>query len=158
MFDILSENKVYPSLLPCHEYKVHTKFFLDVLEGNKTYELRKNDRKVMPQIGNLINLCEYDLDSKAYTGRVVSRIVTHILFDYPGLEKDYFIMGLNSLEGSDIFGTSKVNLCKSLGKSDNPILENNHFVVAANKIEKLMSLYISGNKLEKGKFFFLSLD
>lgn len=73
-----------------HELKILPKYFKDVVDGYKKFELRKNDRDF--QIGDSLLLKEFDGD---YTGESIQVVITYILFggDY-GLDKDYVILGI----------------------------------------------------------------
>jgi hypothetical protein len=69
-----------------HDLKIYPEYFAAVLDGRKTFEIRKNDRDY--QAGDLVTLREWDpnlLDrmgdsfgENAYTGRQVVRRVTYI--------------------------------------------------------------------------------
>lgn len=86
-----------------HELKLSTKYFKDVKEKIKTFELRKNDRNF--QVGDTLILKEYyqgDTDYENgiytpphYTNNQVVRKVTYMLEggNY-GLEKGYVILGI----------------------------------------------------------------
>lgn len=74
-----------------HELKILPKYFKDVVDGDKNFELRKNDRNF--KIGDSLMLKEFD--NGAYTGDSVQVVVTYILVggEY-GLDKDYVILGI----------------------------------------------------------------
>lgn len=73
-----------------HELKILPKYFKDVVDGYKKFELRKNDRDF--QIGDSLLLKEFDGD---YTGDSVQVVITYIFQggEY-GLDKDYVILGI----------------------------------------------------------------
>lgn len=73
-----------------HELKILPKYYKDVAEGRKKFELRKNDRDF--QIGDLLLLREFDGD---YTGNKIYVGIIYILKggEY-GLDKDYVILGI----------------------------------------------------------------
>ena len=48
-----------------HELKIHPDFFKSVISGEKTFEIRKNDRPF--KVGDMLALNEWDWN--AYTGR-----------------------------------------------------------------------------------------
>lgn len=90
-----------------HELKIKHKYFVDVVEGKKTFELRKNDRDY--QVDDLIHFTrdlsegnvfdlEDRLDDNYYIGNVY--LITYILKDVQeyGLDKDYCILGIKKLE------------------------------------------------------------
>jgi hypothetical protein len=87
-----------------HNLKTWFCYFIEVLAGNKTFELRKNDRDY--KVGDTLNLIEVDeinfeLDpinqTKHYltTGRTHTAKITYILEGGQfGLDKDYVILGM----------------------------------------------------------------
>lgn len=90
-----------------HNLKTWSCYFTEVLAGNKTFELRKNDRDY--KVGDILNLIEVDetksweqvespnVTSKVYalTGRTCQRAITYILEGGQfGLDKDYVILGM----------------------------------------------------------------
>jgi len=74
-----------------HELKILPKYFKDVVDGYKNFELRKNDRNF--QVGDSLLLKEFD--NGEYTGDSIQVVVTYILVggEY-GLDKDYVILGI----------------------------------------------------------------
>jgi ParB family chromosome partitioning protein len=60
-----------------HELKLSTEFFLDVIKGKKTFEMRKNDRPF--KVGDLLALNEYDTENKTYTGNSCLVYIDYIL-------------------------------------------------------------------------------
>lgn len=76
-----------------HELKCWTEYFAGIMSGNKTFEIRKNDRSFQP--GDTLLLKEY-APSLGYSGRKLRAEVTYILFSAPefGLHPDYCIMSL----------------------------------------------------------------
>ncbi len=74
-----------------HELKILPKYFKDIVNGDKNFELRKNDRDF--KIGDSLMLKEFD--NGAYTGDSVQVVITYILVggEY-GLDKDYVILGI----------------------------------------------------------------
>ena len=69
-----------------HELKIYPKYFEEVMNGNKTFEVRKNDRHF--KVGDAIVLNEWD--NIKYTGRKIHAVITYILDDtFIGLEKGY---------------------------------------------------------------------
>lgn len=73
-----------------HEKKILPEYFKEVVEGNKTFELRKDEGY---QVGDILILKEWD---KEYTGLYVKRIISYVLRDVPqyGLMEGYCILGL----------------------------------------------------------------
>lgn len=75
-----------------HELKTVAPLFHKVLDGVKTFDIRKNDRNF--EVGHYLWLREYDQTTKTYSGRNVHCIVTYILFDHAGLSDDYVVMAI----------------------------------------------------------------
>ena len=71
-----------------HHIKLGASFFGEVERGEKTFELRKNDRDYKK--GNILEMMEFK-DGKN-TGRTVRVLVTYILTEFAGLEEGYCIM------------------------------------------------------------------
>ena len=76
-----------------HELKVWSEFFGALLSGEKTFELRRDDRGF--HAGDVLWLREWNERTKEYTGRDLRRKVTYLLGGW-GLEKDYVCMALES--------------------------------------------------------------
>lgn len=83
--------KVGIKMAKTHELKITPKYFKDVVDGDKNFELRKNDRDF--KVGDSLMLKEFD--SGAYKGDSVQVVVTYILVggEY-SLDKDYVILGI----------------------------------------------------------------
>jgi len=81
-----------------HDLKVWPDFFAAIGCGDKTFEIRKNDRGY--QIGDLLRLREYEPGPDEYTGREVERTVSYLISgDDPmgyafGLRAGFVAMGL----------------------------------------------------------------
>jgi hypothetical protein len=69
-------------------------FFSATEAGIKPFEMRRDDRQF--RVGDVLELCEFDPDGGAYTGRVVRRRVTYVMRGKPafGLKAGYVVMGL----------------------------------------------------------------
>lgn len=74
-----------------HTLKILPEYYKAVLFGDKTFEVRKNDRDY--KVGDRLYLREFD--GKNYTGNVDEKTITYILpgGNY-GLEKDYVILAI----------------------------------------------------------------
>ncbi|WP_142968865.1 DUF3850 domain-containing protein [Enterococcus faecalis] len=59
-----------------HELKIDIAYFKYVLVGEKTFEIRKNDRRY--RVGDHIILNEWDEQTHSYTGRKVSGKIKYI--------------------------------------------------------------------------------
>ncbi len=73
-----------------HELKILPHFFKDVIKGEKTFEIRKNDRPF--QKGDLLALNEYD--GQYYTGYSCLVYVDYILNDADYVKKDMIVIGI----------------------------------------------------------------
>lgn len=60
-----------------HHVKTHPEPFDAILDGDKNFEYRKNDRDY--EEGDLIVLQEYEPEAKKYTGRQVQARIGHVL-------------------------------------------------------------------------------
>jgi len=58
-----------------HELKTLPKFFKVIEDGQKTFEIRKNDRNF--QVGDVVILKEFS-SSKGYTGRELIITITYV--------------------------------------------------------------------------------
>lgn len=81
-----------------HKLKIWPEYFGPVISGEKTFEVRKNDRDF--KIGDTLVLEEYVVDyiweRSYYTGRTVKVEVTYIL-DGPLAVKDLCIMSIKKV-------------------------------------------------------------
>lgn len=60
-----------------HDLKCWPPFFEAILAGDKTFELRRNDRNF--KVGDVLLLREWDPTTEAYTGRGTYRHVTYMV-------------------------------------------------------------------------------
>ena len=79
-----------------HNLKTWIPYFEDIINGLKTFELRKNDRDF--SVGDILILEEYDKENDLRTGRTIEAKVIYILdgkrADF-GIEKEYCLMGID---------------------------------------------------------------
>jgi len=61
-----------------HQLKSHPEPFSAVWAGEKTHEIRLNDRRY--KFADTVRLKEWNPDSKKFSGRAVDIIITHIRF------------------------------------------------------------------------------
>lgn len=74
-----------------HELKIYPHYFQQVLDGNKTFEIRMNDRGF--QEGDIVILKEWD--NIKYSGREIRGTIKYILDDrFIGLAKGYVAFSL----------------------------------------------------------------
>lgn len=82
---------------PCtHDLKIVEPYYSAVARGEKTFEVRYNDRAY--EVGDTIRLHPYDADKQQYMrGRVLMFLITYILRDYPALDGGFVILQLKPL-------------------------------------------------------------
>lgn len=75
-----------------HELKTWPKYFSRIVEGSKTFEVRKNDRDF--QVGDELVLMEFDPENNIYTGKSHKVTVSYILHggDF-GVKEGFVVMG-----------------------------------------------------------------
>lgn len=89
--------------LRVHEVKCWPKFYDHIESGEKTFEVRKNDRDY--KIGDLLVIREWVepenehptlAKGPRYTGKMLSSVITYILTskDFQGIKKGYAVLGL----------------------------------------------------------------
>lgn len=75
-----------------HELKILPEYFKGVLSGEKTFEVRKNDRPFAK--GDLLALNEYDPATKGYTGASCLVYVDYMLDDGEYCKSGYVVMSI----------------------------------------------------------------
>ena len=60
-----------------HKLKVWSEYMDDLINGNKSFEVRFNDRNF--QVGDILNLMEFDKERKEYLDRELKVKITYIL-------------------------------------------------------------------------------
>lgn len=98
-----------------HELKILHKYLVEVDLGNKTFELRKNDRDY--QVGDLIRFIDIrEDDSTANKNQIEPNIdentlyrITYVLKDVEkyGLAKDYCILAIKKLNIKEVYDESR---------------------------------------------------
>lgn len=82
-----------------HELKTWIEYFQFMVSGEKSFELRKNDRDF--RAGQELMLKEYDKESEKYTSRILHCKITYVLkgeqAESFGLKEGFCIMGLEKL-------------------------------------------------------------
>ena len=84
-----------------HELKTWPIFYQAIWEGNKTFEVRKNDRNF--KVGDQLILKEWRLQTESYTGRAMSVDVLYTLSGGQfGIEAGFVVMGISQPEDIDL--------------------------------------------------------
>lgn len=79
-----------------HKLKTWSVYFKEVKKGNKTFEVRKNDRDF--KVGDLLCLEEYYPESDYYTGSEYWAKITYILEGGCfGIEKGFVVLGMKKI-------------------------------------------------------------
>lgn len=73
-----------------HRLKIMPEFYRAVVDGRKTFELRKDDRGF--SVGDELVLREWD--GASFTGGEYRCRIDYILKGYDGLDPDYAILGI----------------------------------------------------------------
>ena len=83
-----------------HELKIKSEYYIDVRNGQKTFELRKNDRDY--EEGDLITFNCIDSANNPKDGALYK--ITYILKDVPqyGLDADYCILGIKRVKLEEV--------------------------------------------------------
>jgi hypothetical protein len=79
-----------------HELKTWPEYYASVESGEKTFEVRKNDRCF--QVGDILHLREYSIETMSYTGKECFREVAYILHGQScfGLHEDTCVLALRA--------------------------------------------------------------
>lgn len=88
-----------------HELKCESLYFRDVLDGSKTFELRRMDRPF--RVGDRLCLREWLPTTQSYTGRSCFRRISYVLSgaDRFGLPGEFGILGLEDARISELEAT-----------------------------------------------------
>jgi len=79
-----------------HNLKTWDEFMVDIARGEKTFEVRKNDRGFKKD--DMLVLLGWDNQNNKYTGQQIKVRVTYVLRGGAfGIEKDYCVMGFEIL-------------------------------------------------------------
>jgi Domain of unknown function (DUF3850) len=76
-----------------HELKCWPVFFNKVLSGEKTFEVRRDDRTPPFAVGDVLRLCEWDPTLGLYTGASLDLPVTYVLRGDGGVAPGFVVMG-----------------------------------------------------------------
>ncbi len=84
-----------------HALKILKRYIPRIFSGQKTFEIRKNDRDF--QVGDILRLYEYDPDSGiqwAYEGRSPSILVEIVYISSAYQQEGYVVLGIKLVEGN----------------------------------------------------------
>lgn len=81
-----------------HALKTWPEYYKAVASGEKTFEVRRNDRPF--KIGDKLLLQEYDPKKEQYTGRELERSITYILNGDSkfGMFNDFVVMAIKEID------------------------------------------------------------
>lgn len=80
-----------------HCLKTWPEFFREVRAGNKTFEVRRDDRGF--RVGDVLVLQEWDRHAQQYTGDMTARRVSYLLEGEPfGIVRGFVVMGLEACD------------------------------------------------------------
>lgn len=82
-----------------HELKTINPYFMQVWEGNKTFEVRKNDRDF--KVGDILHLRWYLPESNEYMLRNILCYVSYILDDPLYVKEGYVILAFRIIFQSE---------------------------------------------------------
>lgn len=75
-----------------HRLKTWPPYFQEIVTGNKTFDIRVNDRDF--NWGDIIQFEEYDPDKKEYTGRFIRKRIGFMIQGLWGIPNDRCVMSL----------------------------------------------------------------
>lgn len=79
-----------------HSLKINLVYYNELLNGNKTAELRFNDRNF--KIKDIIHFHEYETE-QFYTGsKCLTFEITHILTDFEGLKQGFCVLSIKRIK------------------------------------------------------------
>lgn len=78
-----------------HKLKIETQYFKQVISGEKTFEIRFNDRNYA--VGDQLILCEYDSVTCRSSGTSAFVLVTSICDDLRFVKPGYVVMSIKVL-------------------------------------------------------------
>jgi ParB family transcriptional regulator, chromosome partitioning protein len=75
-----------------HELKIKKCYLLHIIEGKKTFEVRKNDRDF--QVGDTIRFLPLEDDDYEIKTPLANYEITYILADFGGLQQGHVAMAI----------------------------------------------------------------
>jgi hypothetical protein len=82
-----------------HELKCWIEYYGIIADGDKTFEIRNNDRDF--KVFDVLHLREYDPKKMEYTGNSLYAEVLYILSDFVGLQPGYVAMQIRILDETE---------------------------------------------------------
>jgi hypothetical protein len=82
-----------------HNLKINQCYLCHILEGKKTFEVRKNDRDF--QVGDVIHflpLEDENYDAYGLRCQIPDYLINYILSDFSGLQQNYVCLAIAPLE------------------------------------------------------------
>ena len=79
-----------------HTLKTVQPYYGRVLSGQKTFDLRLNDRDF--QTGDKALLVEYDSENNTFSGKQSEVEITYVLREFKGIEKNYCVFGFKVIK------------------------------------------------------------
>lgn len=104
-------------LPPNTSYRIHHKvkcwpaFFASIYAGQKTHEIRINDRDY--QSGHVVRLLEYEPSQAVFTGAVLDVLITYLATECPGLQPGYCVFSFSLLRAGKDDGDTAIYNTKS---------------------------------------------
>lgn len=82
-----------------HDLKTWPVGFEALIQGQKPFELRRNDRDF--RVGDILKLREFFVETDKYSGRFIRARVLYVTEPgtFPGLQEGFVIMGIGSIDG-----------------------------------------------------------
>jgi ParB family transcriptional regulator, chromosome partitioning protein len=78
-----------------HVIKCWPEYFKPIAKGEKTFDLRKDDRSYA--VGDIVLLCEFRPTTGEYTGPTIRVKIGYILREFAGLMPGYCILGIERI-------------------------------------------------------------
>lgn len=79
-----------------HELKTVAPYFHEVWAGDKTFELRRNDRGF--EVGDFLILKHWKTDDSEYSGMWILAKITSVLEGFDGIHKGFCVQSIEVLD------------------------------------------------------------
>jgi hypothetical protein len=151
-----------PTALAVHELKIWPEYFASVISGEKTYELRRNDRNFA--VGDHLRLLEFDPKSEAYSGRsALAKVLSVAVPNHLGgnvfdaLDDGYCIMSISLLFHSasryqPLPNTNSEKVLRALAEVDREIAEGELFLSRLASVSSSTSRSLTEKKSQREAF------